>query len=610
MTAAPLRPDFPIDKTVNHEAERAVLAALMRNPDGKAILRLGISADLFDHPPAQEAFSAIAALIADGVCPDAATLRGALAGAALIEVETSLQENASAANLPVYVGLLKNCKRERTLQAARQRLIQATAAGAPDHELQAILESIRVTAQGGAGKSRFISVGEICALPPTENWLVKRYIATDSLTVMFGDPGCGKSFLAIDFACHVATGREWRGCLVKAGKVLYVAGEGRNGLSKRFKAWFERYGETPRNIDILTAPTALTDPASIAALIAEIRAMPDPPVLIVVDTLNRNFGPGDENATADMTKAVAGLDALRSATNAAILGLHHSGHGDKGRGRGSSVLRAAVDAEFAVEKFGETVQVRCTKMKDADHPAPLAWMLEQQPLPWADAEGVPLDSAVLTSADLPPPQPKPTTARMGANQTKALESLRALYRTQQANLVQAGTDPGTACVTKSDWYAKMKESGLSRNRCTDARAELVRRGLIRDAGEYVYLTEDVPDFVPDFVPDLHRTAPESDKEGCTAPYRGTYRVPGTPVHQSGAVVQPGDASTPDSPLARRIMGTLDGHPGGIARDDLARLVGNGKGASPAMIDAEVGRLLLARRIATVNGKLVLEARHD
>lgn len=63
----------------------------------------------------------------------------------------------------------------------------------------------------------------------------------------------------------------------------------------------------------------------------------------------------------------------------------------------------------------------------------------------------------------------------------------------------------------------------------------------------------------------------------------------------------------DSPLTRRILAALEGHPGGVARDDLARLVSNGKGSSPAMIDAEINRLLVARRIATINGRLVLEA---
>ncbi|MBK8184858.1 MAG: AAA family ATPase [Candidatus Competibacteraceae bacterium] len=184
----------------------------------------------------------------------------------------------------------------------------------------------------------------------------------------------------MDLACHVAIGRAWCGQPVKKGRVVYVAGEGRNGLSKRFRAWFDHHGEQPRNISLLLMPIALMDPASVAALLADIRTLPEAPALVIIDTLNRNFGPGDENSTADMTKAVAGLDAIRTATGAAILGIHHSGHVEKGRGRGSSVLLGAVDAEYAAEMMGNTVQLRSTKMKDSDPPLQLAWTLEKAEL--------------------------------------------------------------------------------------------------------------------------------------------------------------------------------------------------------------------------------------
>lgn len=519
MTAAP----NPLDSlaAVNHEAERAVIAALIRNPDGKEILRLGITPDLFDHQPAREAFAAIAGFLADGVPPDAATLRGALCGAALIEVETSLQEHASAANLPVYVRLLKDCHRERQEQAARARLMKATADGAPEHELQAILESIRQIGHAESGKGRFVDVGELCSLPPTESWLVKGYLTTDSLTVLFGDPGCGKSFLAIDIAGHVACGLPWRGCSVKPGKVLYIAGEGRNGLSKRFRAWFERHGETPRNIQICTAPIALTDPAGIAALVAEIQAMPEAPALIVIDTVNRNFGPGDENATADMTRAVAGLDAIRNATGAALLGLHHSGHGDKSRGRGSSVLRASVDVEFAVEKFDRTVQVRCTKAKDFDHPAPLAWTLEKQPLPWADEDGTPMDSAVLESGELHEPPPPPNSARMGENQTKALRLLDKLHRNARNNLEASGHDPNNARVSRADWYREMELAGFKPPRRSECKRELLKRGLITEFGHFVAPSSPVTDFVTEVITEQLRTSEFGNRNEVTLRYGGS-----------------------------------------------------------------------------------------
>ncbi|CAN2981135.1 hypothetical protein METHPM2_720002 [Pseudomonas sp. PM2] len=39
-------------------------------------------------------------------------------------------------------------------------------------------------------------------------WLVHDYLEQSALAVLFGPPGKGKSFLALDLACCVATGIE------------------------------------------------------------------------------------------------------------------------------------------------------------------------------------------------------------------------------------------------------------------------------------------------------------------------------------------------------------------------------------------------------------------
>jgi hypothetical protein len=65
-----------------------------------------------------------------------------------------------------------------------------------------------------------------------------------------------------------------------------------------------------------------------------------------------------------MGMLVAGCDAIRSATGAAVLLVHHSGK-DEGRGsRGSSVLPAAVDVNISVTKSGKTSTVELEKQRD------------------------------------------------------------------------------------------------------------------------------------------------------------------------------------------------------------------------------------------------------
>ena len=49
--------------------------------------------------------------------------------------------------------------------------------------------------------------------------------------------------------------------------------------------------------------------------------------MIVIDTLARNFGAGNENSTEDMNRFVASIDRyLREEFGSAILLVHHTGH--------------------------------------------------------------------------------------------------------------------------------------------------------------------------------------------------------------------------------------------------------------------------------------------
>ena len=89
------------------------------------------------------------------------------------------------------------------------------------------------------------------------------------------------------------------------------------------------------------------------------------PELIIIDTLARNFGGGDENATKDMSEFIDAVDALKNRYEAATLIVHHSGHSDKQRARGNSTLNGALDAEYKVSKNERFVYLNCTKMKDA-----------------------------------------------------------------------------------------------------------------------------------------------------------------------------------------------------------------------------------------------------
>ena len=492
----PIRPEpqEPNELTVPF-TERAYIAALIRDPDGKKLIAEGITVDHFTRPECREAFTAIALLLADSIQPDAATIAALTDSATMIEVETSLRENASAANRASYVTVLKDYRLKRQTVAINSQIAAAAHAGQSPAELRALVEQIEALQrpdQKPAIPSRFIWADEFCALPPVETWTIKDYLEPDSLCVMYGDSEAYKSFLAVDIACHIATGKDWRGKKVKPGIALYIAGEGGNGLRKRIKAWFEYHGEPIRNIAISTVPLALCDPANVDALIADTKAfmatMDMQPSFIATDTLNTHFGNGDENNTADMTRFLAGLRSLRMTTGATIFIPHHCGLAAKDRSRGSVALRNGIDWEYRLERSPEsqTTTLTCTKCKDHDKPAPLSWNLEKVALPWATEDGQPLNSAVLVPNDSVPAA-KPANEKMGNQQRRALEVLQELYRQGRQNLEEAGHAQDTARVTVSDWADAMKGISTDSSNRSKLRKWLEEQGHVRIEGPFAYL---------------------------------------------------------------------------------------------------------------------------
>ena len=253
----------------------------------------------------------------------------------------------------------------------------------------------------------FVDVSELVADIKPVSWLVRDYFERDSLALVYGAPGGGKSFFSVDVACSIATGSSWMGHKVHAGPVFYIAGEGHNGLARRFRAW-EVAREVPlKSGQIYKSGEAMhvLDEASVANVSAQIgdlcARIGQPPALVVIDTLARNFGPGDENSTEDMSKFVSHVDTyLRKRFECCVLLVHHSGHNAE-RARGSSALKAAVDAEYEISKDdGGNVRIRTTKMKDAEIPPDLMLRLKGVELPGlVDEDGAPVTSAILDYAE-------------------------------------------------------------------------------------------------------------------------------------------------------------------------------------------------------------------
>ncbi|MGZ3814828.1 MAG: AAA family ATPase, partial [Mucilaginibacter sp.] len=132
-----------------------------------------------------------------------------------------------------------------------------------------------------------------------------------------------------------------------------------------------------------------------AALVANsIKAICPNPGLVIIDTLHRNMD-GDENSSKDIGKFINNLDMHLKPLGAAILVVHHSGHGNKDRSRGSSSIRAAMDGEFSANKTDNSITLTCHKAKDFEALNPLQFTLKPTELGWLDSDGEPMTSVYL-----------------------------------------------------------------------------------------------------------------------------------------------------------------------------------------------------------------------
>ena len=216
-----------------------------------------------------------------------------------------------------------------------------------------------------------------------QSFVIKGLIPECSFASIYGPSGSYKSFLALDWACHIATGKDWDGHKVKQGAVLYVAGEGGFGVTQRIRAWELKHKVTNLdNLARLPAPIFPSDSDQIKTMIEychEIETKTGQDLkLIILDTLARCYGGNDENSSRDMGAFIKGCDTIKQLTGATVLVVHHSGKNADSGGRGSSSLPAALDVEYRVSRDGEgerALVLTCSKMKDAEQPDTRAYDL-------------------------------------------------------------------------------------------------------------------------------------------------------------------------------------------------------------------------------------------
>lgn len=238
-------------------------------------------------------------------------------------------------------------------------------------------------------KRKLLRLNELAKQKPGP-YLVKGLLQRASHAVVFGPPGEGKTFVALDISYHVAAGKEWQGRKVHAGPVIYLAYEGIGGMVMRAAALVRQYGDGDVPLYIAGADYDLREQAGRHALRDDMAQLPEKPVLVVIDTLARALKGGDENSAQDMGALNDAVGALIAATGACVMLIHHSGKNKASGARGSSALKGAIDTEIEVDN--RLIQTR--KQRDLEPAAPLGFALK--PIQVAvDEDGDPVMSCVV-----------------------------------------------------------------------------------------------------------------------------------------------------------------------------------------------------------------------
>lgn len=201
---------------------------------------------------------------------------------------------------------------------------------------------------------------DLGSLPQPEP-IIEDTLDARTVAVLAGRNSTGKSFLALDWSCCIATGKAWQGRPVHLpGRVLYIAAEGAHGLDQRVSAWEHAWGRQVDDLDVLPLPVNLYSGARFAELrrlVGEAQYR-----LVVVDTWARSTVGGQENNNSDSTAAFERVDALRQ-TGASVLVVAHTDAGDN-KTRGASALDDNADTLYRMKGDPALLELRRDKRKD------------------------------------------------------------------------------------------------------------------------------------------------------------------------------------------------------------------------------------------------------
>ena len=284
------------------------------------------------------------------------------------------------------------------------------------------------------------------------NAMIKGICQRGALGFIYGEPGAGKTFVALDMAWHIATGNYWGHPdykrKTKAAPVLYCALEGVEGFVKRFAAIADTLGDPGTMLARCAIPKIslkvgdLPDPEpkpgvappvgveGVKLIVAAVQALSaanggQPVGMVIIDTMARAMGGANENDSGVMSNFCEWrAGEISRLTGAAVFVVHHANKG--GTFRGSSAGIGAADFILKCtrdEKERDRRTLIAEKVKD-DTDGPLFDFALKIVSMGRDADGDAVTSCVVEPNTGPPAIASAWLALYGESATEAPQDFK------------------------------------------------------------------------------------------------------------------------------------------------------------------------------------------
>lgn len=265
---------------------------------------------------------------------------------------------------------------------------------------------------------------------PRPDPIIEGILSRHSYALLVGRDSTFKTFIALDWALCVATGKPWQGRTVEKLPVLFIAGEGAYGLAQRVDAWEYAWGEKVQPEQFMVRQSAVNLFRGGHPLKELLQVIEDNSIgLVIVDTLAKASA-GGNLASSDAGVILENLERIKRATfNGTVLTIAHTQKSDMDTS-GLHQIEDDSDTVWHAAVDDAVITVTNRKQKDAPTTAPLR--LETQPV---------LESLVLQSAS--GPKLKPATDAQQAILETLHEAFSELGATKQELMLASGVPRST-----------------------------------------------------------------------------------------------------------------------------------------------------------------------